>query len=73
MTREHSTFIVILRGFRITFVTVEKQHAKYMRRIILLYVACPAVLQFSTLCHKRKDFRKKKKSCNKISVCVRVL
>ena len=35
------------------------QHAKRMRRIILPSVACPALLHFSTLSHKRHDFRKK--------------
>jgi len=31
----------------------------HMRYIILLSVACPAVQYFSTLSHKRHDFRKK--------------
>jgi hypothetical protein len=35
------------------------QHAMRMRRIILPSVACPALPYFSTLSHKRHDFRKK--------------
>ena len=36
------------------------QHAKRMRRITLPSVVCPALQYFSTLSHKRDDFRKQK-------------
>jgi len=35
------------------------QHAKHMRRFIWSSVACLALQYFSTLLHKRYDFRKK--------------
>jgi hypothetical protein len=40
-------------------VALALHHTMYIRRILLSFVAYPAVLYFSTLSHKRHDFRKK--------------
>ena len=42
------------------FVALVIQQPIRMRRIILSPVACPALQYFSTLSHKRRNFRKKK-------------
>ena len=43
------------------FVALGVQHAMRMHHIILSSVACQALQYFSTLSHKRYDFRKRKK------------
>jgi hypothetical protein len=63
-----------MRRVRATIVAVEKllvlhiisvllassfQHAMRMRHIILSYMAFLALQYFSTLCHKRLDFRER--------------
>jgi hypothetical protein len=76
---------VTLRTVRATAVAVEKkyvtysecvfvalfmQHANRMLRIISSYAACLATLYFSTLLHKRHDFRGKKIIKHKICVMI---
>ena len=51
-------------------VTLLIQHAMRKRRIILPPVACPALLCFSTLSHKRHDFQKKKVIEHKMCVLI---
>ena len=81
-------YIVIIRGVRVTTATVEKtirikykdsvpvalitRHAKRMRRITLPSVACLALLDFTTLSHKRDDFRKNEK-ITEHKICVLII
>jgi hypothetical protein len=49
------------------FVASFIQHQMRMRRIILSSVACPFLLDCSTIYHKRNDYRKKKLNVNMLS------
>jgi hypothetical protein len=50
------------------YVALVIQHAKHMRRIILLYVTYTFLLYFYTSSHKRHDFLKKEITGHKMSV-----
>jgi len=82
----HCTYNVILRTFscnnfvngkvisitysKCVFVALCFQHATRMHRIILPSVTCPVVQYFSTLSHKRHDFRKKNVIGHKMCVLI---
>ena len=51
--------VMIIKQLVCEFVVLVIQHAMRMRHIILSSVACHAVQYFTTLFHKRYDFRKK--------------
>jgi len=55
------------------FAALVIQHATRMRRIILSYVAGPAVQYFSTLSLEQEDFRKKKKRFFEYKMCVLII
>jgi hypothetical protein len=52
-------FMISITYSECVFVTLAIQNAISMLRIIFPSVVCPAVPYFSTLLHKRKDFREK--------------
>jgi hypothetical protein len=49
-----------IKYYECVSVAIAMQHTKRLDRILLLPVACPALPYFSTLSHKRHDFRERK-------------
>jgi hypothetical protein len=73
MTRVQETIVAMEKSVLHilgVFVALVTQHAMPTRRIILPSVACPALPYFSTLSHKRHDFRKKKVTEHKMCVLI---
>jgi hypothetical protein len=60
VTRCHGKSVSI-KHYECVFVVLVMEHAKRMHRIILSSAASLSLPYFSTLSHKRHDFRKKKK------------
>jgi len=51
-------------------VALVTQHEKPTRRVILSFVAGPAIPYFSTFSQKRHDFRKEKKKVIEHKMCI---
>jgi len=52
------------------FIALGITHTMRMHRVILLSVSCPDLQYFSTLSHKRHEFRKKKNIEHKMCVLI---